>query len=159
MPASQSQLELRGFSVRSFELASNANYQHESPSIGTLSVDYEVFVNEDDLLEFQLVMPVKIADRTTLHETNEPYALQVSAVGLFRFAAGTDDDLIARMVHLNAPAMLYGLVRGYVAQTTANAENGTYLLPVFNFVQLRKSKLVPPKSQAEPLLDAPTASE
>jgi len=65
-----------------------------------------------------------------------PYEYRLQMYGIFSFESGTADDTQERLVHVSGPAMLYGIARGVLAQSTALGPHGRYLLPSINFVNL-----------------------
>lgn len=149
MPSTQAPLDVEKFYVRSIEVIANDEYDSASPSTATVDVDFEVYGDESERQRYQIVMGISLGAAGTMKETNAKYFVALTIAGLFRFADGTAEDVMGRMVYLNAPSILYGLARGYIHQATAPSLHGAYLLPTFNFVELRKKKLGK-SSEAQP---------
>ncbi|MDD5706586.1 MAG: hypothetical protein PHR35_11720, partial [Kiritimatiellae bacterium] len=62
-------------------------------------------------------------------------------------------------LQLNGAAILYGLLRGHVAQITAQGPHGQFLLPTLNFLELQKQAAAKRDTPAKSLApDAPDAA-
>ena len=68
------------------------------------------------------------------------YALDLKILGFFSFAEGTDEHQAGHMIHVNGPAILYGVARGIAAQAFALTAAGKVILPSVNFVEIMKRR-------------------
>lgn len=64
------------------------------------------------------------------------YRCHIVITGFFSIAAETSADLVKAFKVLNAPAMLYAIMRGHIASLTGQARHGTLILPAVNFQAL-----------------------
>lgn len=67
---------------------------------------------------------------------NIPYDLTIGLSGDFASFARLDADAVPETMVVNALAMLYGVARGIVGQTTAKAAHGSFTLPAITFYDL-----------------------
>ena len=56
--------------------------------------------------------------------------------GIFRFAPDVGEDTFVQLLASSAPAMLHGMARGILAQTTGLCVGGPFLLPALNYLTL-----------------------
>jgi preprotein translocase subunit SecB len=68
-----------------------------------------------------------------------PYVGRVKGTGIFTLADGTDKDEAEQLVILNGTSMVFGMLRGIVAQITAQGWHGSMLLPTVNFIEFFES--------------------
>lgn len=66
--------------------------------------------------------------------------IRVELVGLFHLPDDFDEEMVQRLVPLNCLAILYGIARGVVAQSTGMMPGGAFMLPPVNFVEAVKQK-------------------
>ncbi len=60
----------------------------------------------------------------------------LSVAGMFRFAPDIGEDTFLQLLASSAPAMLHGMARGILAQTTGLCVGGPFLLPALNYLTL-----------------------
>ncbi len=63
-----------------------------------------------------------------------PYTGEIDAVGFFAVDAGVPEGDVSRLVVVNGPAVLYGMVREMVASLTARGPHRPLTLPTVTFV-------------------------
>jgi preprotein translocase subunit SecB len=79
-----------------------------------------------------------------------PYYISIHISGFFQIVNDFDENKIFELKHLNAPAILYGIARGIIAQNVASAQHGKFILPSINFLALLKQKKQPAKKVKKP---------
>jgi preprotein translocase subunit SecB len=103
-----------------------------------LKIRFEAFSSEsrrDFLVPLSIDVNRRKADRDRLG-----YSVELRISGYFSVHGEERDDLVYGMVNLNAPAILYGIARGIVAQFTAFAPAGPVMLPSVNFAQIARRR-------------------
>lgn len=75
------------------------------------------------------------ADASAAHAS-----VHLRVVGFFSFEPETDEHQAHHMISLNAPAILYGIARGIVAQTLALTTLQKVILPSVNFVEVMRQR-------------------
>ena len=58
-------------------------------------------------------------------------AFEAEIVGFFTFPEGTESTRIEQLVRLNGCTVLYGVLRGLIANTTGSFPGGKFILPTF----------------------------
>ena len=61
--------------------------------------------------------------------------IEVEIIGYFNMPQDSDPNFVYQLVPLNCLAILYGIARGVVAQSTGLTRNGAFMLPAYNFVE------------------------
>jgi len=92
------------------------------------SFDYDVARHVDD--DFRRRLTFRVSAKST--ET-PPVGLQFDTeiVGYFCFPKETASELIEQLVRINGCTILYGILRGQLAQTTGSFPGGKFNLPTF----------------------------
>lgn len=70
-----------------------------------------------------------------------PYHLRLKLSGVFSFTPDTPEPTQTRMIHINGPAILYGVARGIVAEATGAGRHGKYVLPSVNLLPMAEKRL------------------
>jgi preprotein translocase subunit SecB len=106
---------------------------------GSLEVepDYElefglghIPLDEDDV-SHQVTLAVAVTPRD---ESPQPFSrVEAEVQGIFFLVEGVPPHVVEAIVPLNCYAMLYGVMRGIVAQATGLTEHGALWLPSVNF--------------------------
>ena len=101
----------------------------EDAEVGVRASKPKVLVNPEDPSQYFVRLRVKA--------TGAGQSVDVTASGLFRVAeGGQGPEESNRLVQYNAPAILYGMVRGIVASLTGSSDSGRLDLPAINILQL-----------------------
>ena len=84
----------------------------------------------------QLYVQIRTASDNSADD-GSPYDFELAITGVFSLdpALLTSASQAVNLTQLNAPAVLYGIARGYVASATSLAPPGPFLLPVVNLVR------------------------
>ncbi len=78
------------------------------------------------------------------------YYIRIYIAGFFQIVSNIEQKKFYELKNLNAPAILYGTARGIIAQNTASAQHGKFILPPINFVEILNHKKQPGKKVKKP---------
>lgn len=134
----QALLDINEYFVRDFVIKENPKYKQKKVYEGKAKIAYNIKRKGSGPL-FMIDMAIQVGNSKNMIE-QDPYYISIKLTGLFRFLEETDENTIAKMIHLNGLSILYGVTRGIVAQTTSNCIHGKYMLPTINFIELIKRK-------------------
>ncbi len=67
-----------------------------------------------------------------------PYEFRIQVYGIFTVSPRVDEESQYRLLHLNGPAMLYGIARSAIGTVTALGRKEKYILPSINILELFK---------------------
>jgi preprotein translocase subunit SecB len=98
---------------------------------------------------YMLLLEVKVRPQQGQEAAFMAYNVIVKGRGFFVFKEPPTKEDAAKALQLNGASILYGLLRGQVAQITAQGPNGQMLLPTLNFLEIQK--MVNAKKEAEAL--------
>ena len=131
-------LDIDEYFVSELIVKENPKYKPKKVYEGKTKIAYNIKRKGSDPL-FMINMAIQVGNPKNMIE-QDPYYTSLKLTGLFRFLKETDENTIAKMIHLNGPSILYGIARGVVAQATSNCVHGKYILPTINFIELTKRK-------------------
>lgn len=135
-------LQLDNYFIPEFHIKANPNYDRKAKKRGA-KLDFRRIIrsNKKDtnkyLVEIHLgIQPIKGDDSKYC-----PYFLEVDVHGYFHFEKQPETEQEKdKLLAMNGPAILYGLIRGQVAQMTAMGPYGRYILPTINLNKIEKEK-------------------
>ena len=83
-----------------------------------------------------LVELTVILNRSEDEKLKSPYTGEVEIIGFFSVSVDKDypSDKLHKLVHFNAPALLYGAVREMIFNVTARGPNSHIVLPTVSFI-------------------------
>lgn len=84
-------------------------------------------------------------------DTKGQLHLEADVRGFFSLPDDAPEDFIEQVVPLNCYAMLYGLIRGIVAQATGMTRQGTILLPTINLMEALQPTDEPDEAREDPI--------
>lgn len=103
---------------------------HEPAESGSVEIDflfdYDVARHATEKNRFRLAFRVGVKSKTP---APVDYSLDCEIVGFFSFPAGTTDELMQRLVRLNGCTILYGILRGQLANITGSFPRQKLILP------------------------------
>lgn len=67
-----------------------------------------------------------------------PYEFRIQVYGIFTVSPQLDEESQYRLLHLNGPAMLYGIARSAIGTVTALGRKDKYILPSINILDIFK---------------------
>jgi preprotein translocase subunit SecB len=105
---------------------------HDPETSGQVEInhtfDYEVGQHSTEHSRFRLALQYK-----TVSATPQPvgYAVQAEIVGFFRFPDGMEQEKMDYLIRLNGCTILYGILRGQIANLTGVFPRRKLVLPTF----------------------------
>lgn len=137
MKAPRSPLQLDAFVVNSLRFRANPGYKPGESGGGRVDVEPEVLRHKSEPHKHALRLAVRYrSDAQDLGSA--PYDVAIEGTGFFSVTEEVPDDEALELIVYNGSAMLYGLLRGQIAQATAFAPYGPLLLPTVNLVPVLK---------------------
>jgi len=106
--------------------------------------DYDVFRHTSEKDRFRLTFRLAAKSKTPVPVD---YSLDCEIVGFFRFPDGSTEEVMQRLIRLNGCTILYGILRGQVANITGSFPRRKLLLPtvmmedVVNDIEREKAKV------------------
>lgn len=139
------------YQIESVSVILNEGYNPKlNAHTGDLTFTMSVAPHKKDAHKFVLALEL-ISHPKQGHEVEFfPYSVAIKGRGFFSFKNRTEKAEVDKFLRVNGAAILYGLLRGQVAQITAQSVHGQFLLPTVNFVEMQKqnAKEDPPKRRA-----------
>jgi len=132
----QGLLDITEYYVRELIVRENPAYKAKESYEGEVKISYNIKRKGPELL-FRIDMTAQVGSPKKMASAY-PYYSSISLTGLFKFLGETDEDTIAKMIHLNGLSILYGIARGIVSQATSTSIHGKYILPTINFIEVIK---------------------
>lgn len=138
--------ELEDFSIHKLliEWLNPPKSEKESISYG---FDYDLICHSDDAHLIKIIMRFWLEQATSNEELHcPPYKLHAEIVGIFSFPEDIDDKKMAYLCRVNSMTILYGILRGEIANVTGSFPAGKYILPtvmmpdVVNEIEKRKDE-------------------
>lgn len=109
-----------------------------------LSINQDDKLNADELSLEIIPKGVKYAEKFILtlnviiKDDNDKFDLNISIDGYFTFRENISPQEISKYFILNAPAIMFPYIRGYITMLTSLSGIGTITLPLLNLVKLSK---------------------
>lgn len=126
-------LQLDGYCIDRFEFTALTSFKEARGTIEVeVSVEPQHMTRVDDPHSHQIVLDVRFKP---VSSGSAPYKGRIIGRGFFRITEELDEAATARYVLLNGSAILLGLLRGHVAQSTALGRWGQFLIPPVNLVE------------------------
>ena len=125
MEANKSDFRLEGYLIRKSEIKIDTDFDKEE----TLNINITPSgIKEKD--KFTLTLDLKIADR------NDLFNINITAEAYFYFREDTSFDMMGHFFTINAPAIIFPYIRGYISMLTSLSGCGTVMLPTLNLTDL-----------------------
>ena len=103
---------------------------HEPSQPGSVEIDYlfdyDVARHTTEKNRFRLAFRLGVKSKTS---TPVDYSLDCEIVGFFHFPENTTDDAMQRLIRFNGCTILYGILRGQLANITGSFPRQKLLLP------------------------------
>lgn len=143
-----SPLRLDKFFIDRIQVEANVEYDKRDELVLILDVDPQHLRHTEEPDVHQLVLAVHFG-KAEEDAAGTPYFGEAVGRALFHIeGADMSEEEKAQLVLMNGAAILYGLIRGQIAQITAMSHFGVFLLPPTNLVQAFKNKLALAESSA-----------
>jgi preprotein translocase subunit SecB len=135
-----SPLRLDGYRIDRLTVQANADFDRRDESTGTIDVTPQHFRHKEEENVHQLELTV-VFGALDGDAAGAPYLGEIVGRAFFHLQGESqDEEANARLVLLNGSAILYGLLRGQIAQVTALSHHGAFLLPPVNLVETFRAK-------------------
>lgn len=132
-------LQLNNFFTESFSVETNSFYDPRVTDDrvgGKIHSSLEIAIPEEEgKYPYRVSLTVSV-EPALEKPALDPYAIKFKIIGFFTLSGNPSNEEKDRMLNLNGGAMLYGILRGFVAQTTGSATFGKYIMPAINFVEI-----------------------
>jgi len=133
-------LQLDAYRIDSLRIEANPDFDRRDVFTGTIDVDPEHLRHTEKEDVHQLRLTVSFG-RAEDEPVGTPYTGEIVGRAFFHLAdSELDESEKARLIIVNGSAILYGLLRGQVAQVTALSHYGAFLLPPVNLVESFREK-------------------
>jgi preprotein translocase subunit SecB len=106
--------------------------------VANIETNVAVVANEKDARRYVVKMAINIVPQEGKEAEFVAYAVKVRGRAFFVFEKPPAKEDADHVLGLNGAAMLYGLLRGQVAQLTAQGPHRQMLLPTLSFFEIQK---------------------
>jgi preprotein translocase subunit SecB len=154
-------MQLTRLRFEQVSVESNPDWKPDAKMLGVPFVGFDnvTLQRSTESATFRLFLGVRVPTSDApsgLTPVELPYAVSVRVAADIAFfpEAGLDETAMRQMISFNGLATLYAFARDTVHQITAQAENGPFLLPVFNITDVSDKLLemaAPIEGQSRPL--------
>jgi preprotein translocase subunit SecB len=144
-------LEIDNYYVEELLVKSNSSYEYDPESLpGGIEPDinFDFYRKDEADPRFLVKFRVELGEG----DAQLPYHIRLLLFASFDASNDANQTLIDQLVATNAAPILYGIARGIVGQTTAQAVHGRFVLPTVNFIELMNEKV-----RALQAVEAPTS--
>lgn len=153
-----SPLQLEAYAIESVSVSTNRRYDPGKRVHGRLELSPRLVIGERRGEDYQVALRVKYL-RDPDEPTAIPYEVRIQGRAFYRLEPVQDRNEGLRLLLFNGPAILYGLLRAHIAQTTALGLHGPMLLPTANlvdaledwFAEIEQKQKRPEKPRAKPV--------
>ncbi|HBA82818.1 MAG TPA: hypothetical protein DCZ95_01870 [Verrucomicrobia bacterium] len=130
---------LERYLIDSIAVISNEQFDPSKKThTGDTQVNLSVARHKNDTFRYRLVLEAQMRPTKGKESNFFPYHIGVKGRGYFLFKELVPYKTAEHILRLNGAAILYGLLRGQIAQITAQSAHGQFLLPPANFVEAEK---------------------
>jgi preprotein translocase subunit SecB len=141
--------ELNNFFLRHLEVSGADKIDTSEISLHC-ALDYDLFCNDQDDHKIRMVLRVKVTPDKNEETQTCPYEIKAEIEGFFTFSDELSDEQMGYLVRVNSATILYGILRGEIANVTGSFPSGKFLLPtvmmqdVVGEIEERKEKALMP---------------
>ncbi len=96
---------------------------------GQFAFDYDLVCSCDDDHRIRMQMSFQMQASLEDEKSCCPYAIEAEIVGFFSFPQDLEDKQIAYLCRVNTMTILYGVLRGEIANITGSFVHGKFVLP------------------------------
>lgn len=127
MEANKSDFKLDGYLIRKSEIRIDEGFDKEE----TLNINISPSgIKEKD--KFTLTLDLKITNK------NDLFNINITTEAYFSFREDIPVDMMGHFFTINAPAIIFPYIRGYISMLTSLSGCGTVMLPTLNLTDLGK---------------------
>ena len=120
--------DLNEFFIRDLQINGIDAINAESLSM-TYGIDYDLSCKNEDCHEIRMVLRFRLEPDKAEEVRTCPYEIKATIEGFFTFSKDLDYKQMAYLVRVNSATILYGILRGEVANVTGSFPAGKFLLP------------------------------
>jgi len=107
----------------------------------------DIRVNPDNKNEFLVTLNSKILPETDIENHYCPIKLEIEIVGFFELIGEMEEEERDFHMSISAPSMLFGIIRSWVSQITANSGFSPILLPSVQFGNIEEDEEINAKKE------------
>lgn len=140
--------DLNNFFLHTLEIRGAKRVEAEHVTM-SCSFDYDLACRDDDCRQVRMLLRVKVRPDADEEVQSCPYEINAEIEGFFTFSDELTDDQMGYLIRVNSATILYGILRGEVANVTGSFPSGKFLLPtvmmqdVVKEVEARKGNVSP----------------
>lgn len=137
--------ELETFNINNLHVES-LNADQDGNFSAMVSFDYNILCQKDNPRIKKMVMKFSITPNQEDETPRCPYAIDVEIEGIFSFPDDMPEEKVDLIVRVNGMTILYGILRGEIANVTGSFKSGKFILPtvmmqdVVKDIEARKTK-------------------
>lgn len=121
--------ELEDFFINQLQvdwLRPDPNRKEESVSFG---FDYDLSWHNENPHRVRMIMRFVMGANKQEENSSCPYGIKAEVEGFFKFSEDIDDQKMAYLCRVNSLTILYGILRGEIANVTGSFRDGKFILP------------------------------
>ena len=154
MKSELSPLQLRFYGFDDVQLESNDEYDEYESYEGPEALacpDVEIHVDEGEGDVWHVTMLIGLDSECDLGVPWKcvPYMLRIAVVGVFAIVGEVEESNCVWLIHMNAPAILYGLARAEIARLTSMGRFGQFVLPAIDLLEMAREVIEDEERNAE----------
>ncbi|MCX5905345.1 MAG: protein-export chaperone SecB [Proteobacteria bacterium] len=135
----QTQLNITEYFIKDLSLKVNQDIDNKTAYKGKIPINLALEIKEKNASDKVFMVTIEL----TYGEIKKkipvtPFYLYFSIDGFFTLVGDPDKNEKKNLMHLNAPSILYGIVRGIIGHITSNTKLGKLIIPAVNFVEILK---------------------
>jgi len=120
--------ELNNFFLRYLEISGADKIEAAEISLHC-AFDYDLFCNNQDDHKIRMILRVKVTPDMNEPDQTCPYEIKTEIEGFFTFSDELSNEQMGYLVRVNSATILYGILRGEIANITGSFPSGKFLLP------------------------------
>lgn len=120
-----------------------------------MSFDYELAFKTDNPLIIKISMKYEVGPNPEDEKPRCPYKINAEITGIFTISEEAPKEQMPFISRVNTLTILYGILRGEVANVTGSFQNGKFILPTVMMQDVVKEvEALKTKARAEKLVEA-----
>jgi preprotein translocase subunit SecB len=120
--------ELEDFCINKLMIEGLQEEDSEETSV-FFGFDYDLSCRTDNQHIIKIVLKYSIGPNPDDPKPRCPYSIHAEMEGIFRFPEDMEDIQMAYLCRVNSLTILYGILRGEIANVTGSCKNGKFILP------------------------------
>lgn len=144
-------INIRGYAIEALSLEPLVGFDPETQVISKIAVEFNFGVENPRSFATLLRIRLEKEDESDGLKQNLPYSTVVGIRGWFETPFDLNSKLVPAPMANNALMVLYGTLRGFLAQTTSMFSNGPMVLPAVTFEEMVANAARQPSSAVVPV--------